>query len=93
MLFPIAVCDSLMSVGTIGLFAPTMIEGYTSAKVLVEGLRRAGPHPTRDKLRKALESMNHFDVGGIEPGYSRSDHTGLDYADLAIVGSDGKFRR
>ncbi|RQP24578.1 ABC transporter substrate-binding protein [Piscinibacter terrae] len=72
---------------------PTMIEGYASAKVLVEGLRRAGPQPTRDKLRKALESMTRFDLGGVELGYSPTDHTGLDYADLAIVGPDGKFRR
>jgi len=72
---------------------PTMIEGFVSAKVLVEGLRRAGPQPTREKLRRALEAMNHFDVGGLEVGYGPTDHTGLDYADLAIVGPDGKFRR
>jgi branched-chain amino acid transport system substrate-binding protein len=72
---------------------PTMIEGYVSAKVLVEGLRRAGPQPTREKLRRALEGMTRYDLGGLELGYSATDHTGLDYADLAIVGSDGKFRR
>jgi len=72
---------------------PTMVEGYVSAKVLVEGLRRAGAQPTRDRLRRALETMNHFDVGGLEVGYSATDHTGLDYADLAIIGPDGKFRR
>ena len=72
---------------------PTIIEGYVSAKVLVEGLRRASPQPTRDKLRRALEGMTRYDVGGLELGYSPTDHTGLDYADLAIIGNDGKFRR
>lgn len=72
---------------------PSMVEGYVSARVLVEGLRRASPQPTRDKLRKALESMTRYDVGGLEVGFSPTDHTGLDYADLAIVGPDGKFRR
>lgn len=72
---------------------PTVLEGYTSAKVLVEGLRRAGPNPTRDKLRRALETFNRVDVGGLEVSYSSTDHTGLDYADLSIVGPDGKFRR
>ncbi|WP_280156337.1 ABC transporter substrate-binding protein [Piscinibacter sp. XHJ-5] len=72
---------------------PSMVEGYVSARVLVEGLRRAGPQPTRDKLRRALESMTRYDVGGLELGYSASDHTGLDYADLAIIGPDGRFRR
>ncbi len=72
---------------------PSMLEGYVSAKVLVEGLRRAGPQPTRDKLRKALETFSRYDLGGIEVSFSPNDHSGLDYADLSIVGPDGRFRR
>jgi len=72
---------------------PSMLEGYVSAKVLVEGLRRASPQPTREKLRKALETLNRYDLGGIEVSYSANDHSGLDYADLSIVGPDGRFRR
>jgi ABC-type branched-subunit amino acid transport system substrate-binding protein len=72
---------------------PTVVEGYVSAKVLVEGLKRAGPKPTRESLRKALEGMSHYDVGGIELGYSPTDHTGLEYVDLSIIDRSGKFRR
>jgi len=72
---------------------PTVVEGYVSAKVLVEGLKRAGKQPTRASLRTALEGMSHYDVGGIELGYGPTDHTGLDYVDLAIVDQSGKFRR
>jgi branched-chain amino acid transport system substrate-binding protein len=72
---------------------PIMLEGFTSAKVLVEGLRRAGPAPTRDRLRRALETFSRVDIGGLEVSYTAGDHTGLDYADLSIVGPDGKFRR
>ena len=72
---------------------PTVVEGYVSAKVLVEGLKRAGPKPTRESLLKALEGMTHYDVGGIEVGYGPTDHSGLDYVDLAIVDQNGKFRR
>jgi branched-chain amino acid transport system substrate-binding protein len=73
--------------------SPAMLEGFTAAKVLVEALRRAGPRPTRERLHAALEGMDKFDVGGLEIGYSPTDHTGLDFADLSIIGSDGKFRR
>ncbi len=72
---------------------PTVVEGYVSAKVLVEGLKRAGKQPTRASLRQALEGMSRFDVGGIEVGYSPTDHSGLDYVDLAIIDHSGKFRR
>ncbi len=34
---------------------PAMLEGFAAAKVLVEGLRRAGPDPTRHGLRDAPE--------------------------------------
>jgi branched-chain amino acid transport system substrate-binding protein len=73
--------------------SPAMLEGYAAAKVMVEGLRRAGPAPTREKVQKALESINKFDLGGLEVSYSATDHTGLDFADLSIIGQEGKFRR
>ena len=72
---------------------PAMLEGYAGAKVLVEGLRRAGPNPTRQKLRDALEAIRRFDLGGLELSYGPNDHTGLEYVDLSIIGADGKFRR
>ena len=37
-----------------------------AAKVLVEGLRRAGRNPTRERLRAAMETFNHVDIGGLE---------------------------
>ena len=73
--------------------SPAMLEGFAAAKVLVEGLRRAGPKPTRDKVHAALEGLRKFDLGGLEVSYSPEDHTGLDFADLSIIGTDGKFRR
>lgn len=72
---------------------PAMLEGYAAAKVLVEGLRRASPGVTREKLKAALETFKRVDIGGLEVSYSANDHSGLDYADLSIVGEDGKFKR
>ena len=72
---------------------PAMLEGFAGARVLVEGLRRAGKNPTREKLRNALETLHHYDIGGLEVSFSPTSHTGLDYTDLSIIGSDGKFTR
>ncbi len=76
-----------------GDISPAMLEGFAAAKVLVEGLKRAGAKPTREKIQAALESIRKFDIGGLEVNYSLEDHTGLDFADLSIIGTDGKFRR
>lgn len=76
-----------------GDISPAMLEGFAAAKVLVEGLRRAGAKPTREKIQTALEGIRKLDIGGLEVNYSTEDHTGLDFADLSIIGSDGKFRR
>jgi ABC-type branched-subunit amino acid transport system substrate-binding protein len=73
--------------------SPAMLEGYAAAKVLVEALRRAGPKPSRDKIQAALEGIRKFDLGGLEVTFTPADHTGLDFADLSIIGSDGKFKR
>lgn len=72
--------------------SPAMLEGFASAKVLVEALRRAGARPTREKLVDALNNLR-LDLGGMEVAYSPTDHTGLDFADLSIITADGHFRR
>lgn len=72
---------------------PAMLEGFAAAKVVVEGLRRAGANPTPGKLVQALETFRRVDIGGLEVSFSPNDHSGLDYADLSIIGPEGKFRR
>jgi len=72
---------------------PAMLEGYAAAKVLVEGLRRAGKDPSRASLQKALESMGRYDLGGLEVSFSPTDHTGLDLVDLSIIDARGHFTR
>ncbi|NDZ12919.1 amino acid ABC transporter substrate-binding protein [Variovorax sp. WS11] len=73
--------------------SPAALEGFASAKVLVEALRRAGPKPNRAKVIAALEGLRDFDLGGgLAVSYSPQDHSGIDFADLSII-SDGKFKR
>lgn len=76
-----------------GEVSPAMLEGYAAAKVLVEALRRAGPKPSRERIQAALEGLGKFDIGGLEVNFSPQDHTGLDFSDLSIITSDGRFRR
>jgi branched-chain amino acid transport system substrate-binding protein len=55
------------------------LEGYVNARVVVEALRRAGPHPTRLGFRQALESLKGFDLGiGAALTFGPERHQGLD---------------
>lgn len=67
------------------------LEGYLSAKVLVEGLRRAGPNPTAARLKAALEKMGGYDAGGVVIGFSPKNHSGSSYVTIGILASDGKL--
>lgn len=74
---------------------PANLEGFTAAKVLVEGLRKAAKDKdlSRAGLLRALDGLGKVDLGGLELNFGPGDHTGLDYADVSIVGPDGKFWR
>ena len=55
------------------------LEGFINARVLVEGLKRAGPDLTREGFIDALESIRDFPLGlDINIAFSPSDHQGLD---------------
>lgn len=71
----------------------TSFEEFVGAKVLVEGLRRAGPNPTRAKVVKALESMGSYDTGGITVSYSASNRIGSRFVEVTVVSSSGKLMR
>ncbi len=54
-------------------------EGFINARVLVEGLARAGADLTRGGFIDAIESIHDLSLGlGINIAFSASDHQGLD---------------
>lgn len=69
----------------------TSFEEFLGAKVLVEGLRRAGPNPTRAKVLAALESIGRLDLGGITVGYSPTNRVGSRYVEVTVIGGSGKL--
>jgi branched-chain amino acid transport system substrate-binding protein len=67
----------------------TNLEGYVAARVLVEGLRRAGKGASREKFVAALESMGEIDLGGYQIGYGPKSHGGSRFVDIGVVNSRG----
>jgi branched-chain amino acid transport system substrate-binding protein len=68
------------------------MEGFLTAKVMVEGLKRAGKDLTREKFVDAMEKMD-ADLGGFAVAYSSKNHAGSRFVDLTIIGREGKFLR
>ena len=69
------------------------MEGFLTAKVMVEALKRAGKNPTREGMVDALEAMRDVDLGGFYVSYSPTNHAGSKFVDLTIIGRNGKFLR
>lgn len=69
------------------------MEGFLMAKVMVEGLKRAGKNLTREGFIDTLEKMPDVDLGGFYVGYSSKNHVGSHFVDLTIISRDGKFLR
>jgi branched-chain amino acid transport system substrate-binding protein len=68
-----------------------LMEGYLGAKILVEGLRRAGPNPTRKKLRDTLEQIKDYDAGDLFVSFSPNNHVGVNYVDITIIDRNGRL--
>ena len=69
----------------------TSLEGYIAAKVIVEGLKKAGRNLTRESLVEAMAAMGTVDLGGFKVNYSPTNHNGSSFVELTIVTKGGKF--
>ena len=72
-------------------FSFTSLEAYICAKVLAEGIRRAGATPTRESLLKALNSINNYDAGGYVVSFSPTNHNGSKFVELTAISKGGRF--
>jgi len=72
-------------------FSFTSLESYIGAKVLVEGIRRAGANLTRESLLKTLDSIQNYDTGGYVVDFSPSNHNGSRFVELTAISKAGRF--
>lgn len=68
------------------------LEGYLTARVAVEALRRAGPDPTRKGFIAALQKAGAMDLGGFRLLYGEFDNQGSDRVYLTVIDDSGRFR-
>lgn len=68
------------------------LEGYLAARLVAEGLRKAGGRPGRDGLINGLESIGETSFGGFTVSLSSRDHVASRFVELSMLTGDGKVR-
>jgi len=72
-------------------FSHLSLEGYLNAKVVTEGLRRAGTSPTRASLVAAMDAMRGYNLGGMEVSFGQGAASGSRFVELTMVNAQGKL--
>ena len=68
------------------------LEGYLAGRLVAEGLRLAGPNPTRAGFLDALRKAEAIDLDGFQLRYGPADNQGSDQVYLTIIDSQGRFQ-
>lgn len=68
------------------------MEGYIAARVIAEGLGRAGARPTRESLIAGLESLGRQTVGSFNITLSPTEHAASTFVELSMLTGDGHVR-
>lgn len=72
-------------------FSLISLEGWINARVLSEGLRKAGSNVNRQSLLSALERIESLDLGGLRIGYGKTNREGGNFVDVAVIGLNGQM--
>lgn len=68
------------------------VQGWTSAKIMLEGATLAGDKVTGETLKAGLEKLNNYETGGLGAliTFTANNHTGTNQVRLAEV-KNGKY--
>lgn len=69
------------------------IEAYVTARVFVEGLRRAGTELSREALVRTLERMEDAGIRGYPVRFTPDVRSGSSFVDISVIGPGGRVLR
>ncbi len=72
-------------------YTPFQLEGYISARIVGEGLRRIRGEITPAALARSLQAMGEIDLGGFRVDFSRGN-VGSSFVDIGVVDQQGRLR-
>jgi len=81
--------SAMKAAGASGPYNAFHFEGYITACVLAEGLRRA-QEPTPAALVRSLRAMGEYDLGGYRVNFAKGN-VGSSFVDIAIIDGSGQL--
>ena len=85
--------EYVKQIGGVNSASFASLEGYIGARVLVEGLKKAGKTPTRETLVDSLEKLGTIDLAGFKVKFAPNNHNGSNLVELTVIGAQGLYRR
>ena len=80
---------AMKKAGTNGPYTAFHLEGYVTARVLIEGLRRAKEFNPAG-LARALRGMGDVNLGGFRVNFAK-ENVGSNFVDIAVINGDGRL--
>jgi branched-chain amino acid transport system substrate-binding protein len=69
----------------------TAMQSWIAARIVVEGLQRAGAKPTPESLTNALESLQNFNMGDFIVNYGPKQRAGSRFIEPTMINAGGDF--
>jgi branched-chain amino acid transport system substrate-binding protein len=66
-------------------------QGYITAMILAESIKRAGKTPTPASLTTAMEGIEKYDLGGYVVSFGKSNRLGSRLVEPTMISKDGRF--
>lgn len=84
--------DAWTAAGYKEAMSVTALEACIAAKVLVEGMKRAGRDLTRVSLQRSLSALGRYDAGGYVVDFKPNFRHGGSYVGMALLKPNGEVR-
>ena len=86
--------DLLSNVGPLDAqVSYAMLEGFITAKLIVEAAKRQGGRGSREGFLEALENFGTMDLGGYVLNFGPGSRNGSRFVEMTIVSSTGRIRQ
>jgi branched-chain amino acid transport system substrate-binding protein len=70
-----------------------MMEGYITARVIAEAVRKVDGRPTREAIATSLAELDNFDLGGYVITFKNNGSSGSKFVETSIISDTGRIRQ